>query len=394
MLLLKNARVVDENTDEILDILIEDGKIQKVGKDIEADEAKVINLEKYTVMPAFVEMHAHFRDPGFTYKEDIYTGSLAALRGGYTTVNMMANTNPIVSTPEIYEDIMRRGRELNLIDLFQVVSVTENFDGQTLVDYSKFDSPTLSDDGKGITTSYVLYEALKKAKEHNKLILIHAEDANISKIDYRLGEDLETIRDIEIAKALNARLHFCHVSTVGSIEAIERAKKEGYEITCEVAPHHISLYDMDYKVHPPIRAKADVERLIKAIKDGVVDTIATDHAPHSPEDKAKGAPGMVGLESAFCISYTVLVRENGLDIKRLSSLMSRFGAKSLGVNKGLIKEGYNADLVVLDLDKKVKIEAEKLFSKSKNTPFDQKEFYGEVIATFKDGIIKYGEDNI
>ncbi|CAM3125698.1 dihydroorotase [Streptobacillus felis] len=394
MLLLKNARVVDANTDEKLDILIENGKIKKVEKEINLENVKVIDLSEYTVMPAFVEMHAHFRDPGFTYKEDLYTGSLAALRGGYTTVNMMANTNPIVSTPEVYEDIMKRGRELDLIDLFQVVSVTENFDGVNLVDYSKFDTPTLSDDGKGITTSYVLYEALKKAKEHNKLILIHAEDANISKIDYRLGEDLETIRDIEIAKALNTRLHFCHVSTVGSIEAIERAKKEGYPITCEVAPHHISLYDLEYKVHPPIRKKVDVDRLIKAIKDGVVDTIATDHAPHSPEDKAKGAPGMVGLESAFCISYTVLVKENGLDIKRLSSLMSKFGAETLGVNKGLIKEGYNADLVVVDLDKKVKIEAEKLVSKSKNTPFDQKEFYGEIKATFKDGIIKYGEDNL
>lgn len=390
MILIRNARVVDKNKDEKLDILIKEGYIEKVEKNIlNTNNYEEIDASNYVIMPAFVDLHVHFRDPGFTYKEDLKSGSKAALKGGYTTVNMMANTNPICSTLEIYNDIMKRGKELDLIDLFQVVSVTKDFDGENLVDYSKFNTPTLSDDGKGISSSKIMYEALKKAKENNKLILVHAEDSSISKIDYRLGEDLETIRDIEIAKSLNARLHFCHVSTINSIEAIKKAKLEGYNISCEVTPHHISLYDNDYKVHPPIRNKKDVDSLIEAIKDGTIDAIATDHAPHSKEDKINGAPGMVGLEHAFSISYTKLVLENDISLSKLSELMSYFGAKILNVNKGLIEKGYEADLVFIDLNKKIIIKSEELISKSKNTPFENYEFYGEIKICMKKGVIKY-----
>lgn len=391
--LIKNAIIVDKDSNFKGDILIEDGLIKEIAEKIENDKNyEVIDAKGKVVMPAFVDLHVHFRDPGFTHKEDLETGSKSALRGGYTTVNLMANTKPICDSEEKNKDIVTRGRELDLIDIFQVVAVTQNFDGQNLVDYSKLTTKFLSDDGKGVLSDLTMYNALLKAKENNKTIMVHAETETFSKIDYRISEDLMTIRDLYLAKYTESPVHFCHVSTVDSINAIRRGKEDGVRVTCEVTPHHIYLYDLPYRVHPPIRKKSDKEALIEAIKDGTVDAIATDHAPHTAEDKEKGSPGLVGLETAFCVSYTSLVKENGIDIKLLSKLMSYGGAKLLEVNKGLIKEGYDADLVFVDLDKKVKVNPEEFASKSKNTPFEGMEFYGEILMTMKKGNVKYRKD--
>lgn len=388
--IIKNAYVVDKEKEGFFDILIENGKILEVSKNINVDkDVEIIDAFKKIVMPSFIDLHVHFRDPGFTYKEDLKTGSLAALRGGFTTVNTMANTNPICDSLEIYEDIMKRQKDLNLLDINQIVAVTKNFDGKNLTDFEKFKfAKFFSDDGKAILSEKTMYEALLKAKKYNKIIMLH-EESEISKIDYRFAEDLMTLRDIYLCEKLLAKAHFCHVSTKDSINAIRDAKKRGVKITCEVTPHHIALFNNSYKVHPPIREKLDVKALICAIKDGTVDAIATDHAPHSKEDKEKGSPGLVGLESAFCVSYTTLVKENNVDIKTLSRLLSYFPASFMGIKKGLIKKGYIADLVIVDVDKKVKIESEKFLSKSKNTPFDKMEFFGEVLMTIKDGEIKY-----
>lgn len=391
--LIKNAIIVDKDSNFKGDILIEDGLIKEIAEKIENDKNyEVIDAKGKVVMPAFVDLHVHFRDPGFTHKEDLETGSKSALRGGYTTVNLMANTKPICDSEEKHNDIVTRGRDLDLIDIFQVVAVTENFDGQNLVDYSKLTTKFLSDDGKGVLSDLTMYNALLKAKENNKTIMVHAETETFSKIDYRISEDLMTIRDLYLAKYTKSPIHFCHVSTVDSINAIRRGKEDGVKVTCEVTPHHIYLHDLPYRVHPPIRKKSDKEALIEAIKDGTVDAIATDHAPHTAEDKEKGSPGLVGLETAFCVSYTSLVRENGVDIKLLSKLMSYGGAKLLEVNKGLIKGGYDADLVFVDLDKKIKINPEEFASKSKNTPFEGMEFYGEILMTMKKGNVKYRKD--
>lgn len=388
--LIKNANIVDKDNNIFGEILIENGKIADIGKNLNFDDGfEIIDAKGKTVMPAFVDLHVHFRDPGFTYKEDLKTGSLSALRGGYTTVNTMANTKPVCSDLEIYSDIMKRAKELDLIDINQIVAVTENFDGKNLVDYSKFkNAKFLSDDGKGILSETTMYKAILEAKKFDKVIMIHAE-SELSSIDYRIAEDLMTLRDIYLAKRLGGKIHLCHVSTTDSLEAVRRGKKEGVKVTCEITPHHIALWDNSYRVNPPIREKADVDALIDGILDGTVDAIATDHAPHTKEDKANGSPGLVGLETAFAICNTKLVKERNINIKILSKVMSYGGANLMGIKKGLIKEGYDADLVIVDVDKKVVVDASKFASKSKNTPFDKTELYGEVLMTIKNGEIKY-----
>lgn len=388
--LIKNANIVDKDNNIFGEILIENGKIADIGKNLNFDDSfEIIDAKGKTVMPAFVDLHVHFRDPGFTYKEDLKTGSLSALRGGYTTVNTMANTKPVCSDFETYSDIMKRAKELDLIDINQIVAVTENFDGKNLVDYSKFkNAKFLSDDGKGILSETTMYKAILEAKKFDKVIMIHAE-SELSSIDYRIAEDLMTLRDIYLAKRLGGKIHLCHVSTTDSLEAVRRGKKEGVKVTCEITPHHIALWDNSYRVNPPIRAKADVDALIDGILDGTVDAIATDHAPHTAEDKSNGSPGLVGLETAFAICNTKLVKERNINIKILSKVMSYGGANLMGIKKGLIKEGYDADLVIVDVDKKVVVDASKFASKSKNTPFDKTELYGEVLMTIKNGEIKY-----
>lgn len=389
--LIKNVNIVDKDNNFFGEILIEDGKIIDVGENFIVDEkTEVLDACGKTIMPAFVDLHVHFRDPGFTHKEDLKTGSLSALKGGYTTVNLMGNTKPICDSHEKQQDILKRAKEIDLIDIFQVVAVTKNFESEELVDYSTLKGTKfLSNDGKGVISDLMMYKALLSAKENDKTIMIHAEMEEFSKIDYRISEDLMTIRDIYLSKITDTPIHLCHVSTIDSINAVRQGKKDGVKVTCEVTPHHIYLYDNDYKVHPPIRTEKDVLALVEAIKDGTVDAIATDHAPHTAEDKLKGSPGLVGLETAFCVSYTSLVKNYGLDIKILSKLMSYGGAKLLGVNKGLIQKGYDADLVMVDLDKKIKVDSENFASKSKNTPFEAMEFFGEVLMTMRKGEIKY-----
>lgn len=388
--IVKNAILVDKNINRVGEVKIEDGKIVEIGENLSFDDSyEIIDAKGKTVMPAFVDLHVHFRDPGFTYKEDLKTGSLSALRGGYTTVNTMANTKPICGDLETYNDIMKRAKELDLVDINQIVAVTKNFDGKNLVDYSKFENAKfLSDDGKGVLSETTMYRAILEAKKYDKIIMIHAE-SELSPIDYRIAEDLMTLRDVYLAKRLDGRIHLCHVSTIDSLEAVRRGKKEGVKVTCEVTPHHIALWDNSYRVNPPIREKADVDALIDGIVDGTVDAIATDHAPHTAEDKANGSPGLVGLETAFAICNTKLVKERNIDIRTLSKVMSYGGANLMGIKKGLLKEGYLADLVIVDTDKKIVVDSSKFASKAKNTPFDKMELYGEVLMTIKAGEIKY-----
>lgn len=389
-ILIKNCRIVDETKDFIGDIYIKDGSIVDYGEDLNYS-CKTIFGENLVAMPAFIDMHVHFREPGYTYKEDIYTGSLAALKGGYTFVNLMGNTNPICSNMEVVEYVLNRSRELDLIDIHQVVSITKDFDGETLDHLNTLDKKVkfISDDGMGIQSNLTMYEAMVKAKEKNLTIIAHEEDEEINLVDTRLSENIMTYRDIYLSKLTGAKLHLAHVSTKESIEEIRRAKKEGLKISCEVTPHHIALYDNDYRVNPPIRKKEDVDAIIQGIKDGTVDAIATDHAPHSKEDKEKGAPGISGLETAFSICHTSLVRSGEISLNRLSQLMSRVPGDLMGANKGKIKRGYDGDIVLIDLDKEITIDGENFVSKGKNTPFYGQRYYGQIVATIRKGEIKY-----
>lgn len=394
-LLIKNANIIDAYENFNGDILIIDGKISEIGKEINKTEVETIDAKGLTLMPAFIDTHAHFREPGLTHKEDIESGSKAAAKGGYTGVCLMGNTNPICSTREVVEYVRNRAKEIGLVDIHQCVSITENFGGKSIEHLNAFEDDSelvaITDDGVGVMDSSIMMKAMEKAKENNWIVMSHAEDKTFSKIDMRIAEDLMTIRDLYLAKVTKARLHMAHVSTIESITAIRRAKKEGANVTCEVTPHHIGLTteESNYRVNPPIREKDDVKAIIEGIKDGTVDCIGTDHAPHTQEDKEKGAPGMVGLETAFSICYTDLVKKYGITINKLSELMSRNPANILGMNKGSITIGKDGDLVLVDLNKEVIIDKDKFVSKGKNTPFHGRKYFGEVVMTIKAGKVIY-----
>lgn len=394
-LLIKNAHIVDSNQNFLGDILIINGFIKEIGTNIKQEGVEILNARGLTVMPSFIDTHAHFREPGLTWKEDIETGSKAAIKGGYTGVCLMANTKPICSDKETLDFVRNRAKEVGLIDVHQCLSVTKNFDGKTLdhLDELKNDEKiaAISDDGVGVKNSETMYKALEKTKENGWVIMSHAEDPDFTKMDMRLAEDFMTWRDVELCKITGGRLHMCHVSTKKSMEYITEAKIGGANLTCEVTPHHLALTrDInDYRVNPPIREKEDVDFLIKSIKNGIVDTIGTDHAPHTQEEKKNGSPGMVGLETAFPICYTVLVRDNNVSINRLSEIMSKKPAEILKMNKGTISIGIDGDLVLVDLDKKIKVDSSTFATKGRNTPFEGMEFYGEVQMTIKGGKILY-----
>lgn len=394
-ILIKNAHLIDCNQNFIGDLYIENGKIKELGIDIEKEDVKTIDVNGLVVMPSFIDSHAHFRDPGFTYKEDIETGSLAALKGGYTGVCLMGNTKPICSSKEVLDYVNEKASELGLVDIHQCVTITKNFDGQTIEHLESLENDkrikAISDDGVGVADSKIMMDAMKIAKKNDWVVMSHAETKEFSGVDMRLAENMMTWRDITLAKVTGAKLHMCHVSTKEAMKYIIDGKCDGVNVTCEVTPHHIALTKdiNDYRVNPPIREREDVDFLLKAIKHGDVYCIGTDHAPHTEEDKKKGAPGMVGLETAFPICYTKLVKDGVIRINKLSELMSKNPAELLKMNKGMLSIGMDGDVVVLDLNKKVKINSENFKSKGKNTPFEGMEFFGEVKMTIKNGEILY-----
>lgn len=391
-ILIKNTEMVDHENIQKGDLLIENNIIQQIGKNINENVDITIDGSNKTVLPSFIDLHAHFREPGFTYKEDIESGSKAALKGGYTVVYTMGNTNPVCDNNEVYEEIINKSNKLDLIDLYQVISVTKSLKGEKLTDFESFGENVkfLSDDGKGILSNHMMFQACKEAKKHNIGIMVHGEDEEISPYDYRTAEDIITIRDIYLSKITGCKIHFSHVSTKGSIEVIREGKNQGANITCEVTPHHIYFSDLDYRVNPPIREEEDIKEIIKGIKDKTVDAISTDHAPHSKEDKEKGSPGMIGLETAFSAVYTALVDTKEISLQKLSELMSYNPGKILEIDHGEIKEGALANLVIVDLSEKYILNEEDIVSKSKNTPFLGKTLKGNVKTTIRNGKIMFG----
>ncbi len=386
---VKNVRIIDSAKDFLGEVYIENGIIKEVSRKIDI-ECHTLDGKGKALMPAFVDLHCHFRDPGFEYKEDIESGSKACVAGGYTTAVAMGNTKPICSSEEVYQYMKKRAKEVGLIDIFPVITVTKDFNGKS-IDHLKYLSDEIklvSEDGYDVYDSSVMLEAMKICKEKHIIMMCHCDDLYLKNIDTRASEDIATLRNIYIAEYTGCKIHICHVSTEKSMELIIDAKKRGVNVTCEVTPHHISLNNLSYRVNPSIRDEKDNMCLINAIKDGYVDTISTDHAPHSKEDKEKMAPGLIGLETSFSVSYTALVKENGLSINNLVKIMSETPANILKIKKGKIEKDYEADLVLIDLEKKYKIE-DKFYSKSNNTPFIGKEVYGKILSTLKNGKLVY-----
>ena len=388
-MLLKNARLA---SGQPVDLLLKDGLIAAMGLDLAADGEEVLDCAGRTVLPAFVDLHCHWRTPGFEYKEDIATGSAAAAAGGYTFVNLMPNTKPVCSSADIAHSVMAEAERIGLCAANQTVSITQDFDGRTL-DHLKTlpeDLKFITEDGKGVQSGNVMAKAFAIAAQRGLTIMSHAEDMDISPWDYRLAENIETVRNLHLSEYYGTRLHMCHVSTKEAVEAIGAAKWKGVPVTCEVTPHHLWFADTDYRVNPPIRKAGDVDALIEAIRLGVVDAIATDHAPHTDEEKAAGAAGMVGLETAFGVCYTKLCREKGLPLARLAELMSTAPAEILGLaGHGRVLPGYAADLVLVELDTPYTVDKNALHSKSHNCPYDGAQLFGRVDLTIKGGKVTW-----
>jgi dihydroorotase len=422
-LLIKNGSVYcykNKINGERLDILISDGKIAKVGKNLNY-ECEVIDASGMFVFPGLIDMHVHLREPGFENKETIETGTKAAAKGGITTIVAMANTNPPISLPEVYIDVVERIKKKSVVNVLQSATITKNMEGKEITEMGLFKELgciTFSDDGKPVYDARIMQKALVYARNFDVLILEHPEDVSLSSggvinegvKSLELGvqgipnssESTAVARDILLAKESESRLHLQHISTKESVELIRWAKSMGINVTCEVTPHHLVLteddilghLDTNKKMNPPLRTEEDRESLIKALKDGIVDVIATDHAPHTKFEKSltlQEAPfGTIGLETALPIVFTKLVKERILDFMELIKVFSFNPSKILGLSqKGHISEGADADIVVFDLGKKYVIDEEFFVSKGKNSCFLGFEVYGIVKYTVVGGKVVY-----
>lgn len=419
MILIKNGRVMDpeSKTDERADILIDGDIIRKIGKNIDMEGSiEIIDAEGMIVCPGLIDVHVHFRDPGLTYKEDILTGSRAAARGGFTTVVCMANTKPPADNAETLEYIISEARKSD-INVLQTAAVTEGLSGIQLVDMENLKqcgAVGFTDDGFPIMDSGLVLRAMETAKKLNVPISLHEEDPSLvynsgvnegnaaEKLGIRgasrLAEDVMVARDCIIALETGARINIQHVSSGGSVDIIRYAKSKGADIFAEASPHHFTLTEEDVlkyknnaKMNPPLRTEKDRMKIIEGLKDETIDIIATDHAPHSKEEKEKDfekAPsGIIGLETALALGITTLVKNNHLTIMELLKKMTFNPAKLYGLNSGRIKEGAKADLLVFHPDEKWV--ADEFYSKSCNSPFIGWELSGKVKFTICRGKIVY-----
>lgn len=392
-MLIRNAKDMNGRP---CDVWLSADKIKAIGTGLPVPEGeRVLEAAGLTVLPAFIDTHCHWRTPGLEYKEDIATGSAAAAAGGYTFVNLMPNTKPVCSSPDIVYAVQAKAHEVGLCDANQTVSITKDFDGKTLDHLLTLpaDIKFITEDGNGVQNNAVMARAFAIAAERGLTVMSHAEDREISPWDYRLAENIETARNCHLAEYYGTRLHMCHVSTAEAADMVRQSRRRGARVSCEVTPHHLWFDDsrLQYRVNPPIRKASDAAALVAAIKDGTVSCIGTDHAPHTAEEKANGAAGMVGLETAFAVCYTKLCRMEGLPLEHLSFLLSSGPAQVLGLEdrKGQLAPGFDADLVLVDLDALWTVDAAALHSKSKNCPYDGEKLYGRVVTTVKGGKITW-----
>lgn len=414
-LLIKNALVNGKKTD----VAIEGNRISKIGKDVKGDFEEIINADGLTALPAFIDMHTHLREPGFEYKEDIASGSAAAVAGGYSVVCCMPNTKPVTDNKYIVGYIVNRAKEVDLAKVYPIGAITVGLKGETMAEMGSMKEAgaiAMSDDGQPVATAQMMRLALEYAKDYDLLLCSHCEEKslinggvvnegeNATKAGLKgipsCAEDIMIARDIILAEMLDTKVHICHVSTASGVQLIREAKARGVKVSCETCPHYIAGTDeliLDYntasKVNPPLRTEKDRQAILKGIADGTIDVIATDHAPHHFEDKvvdfSLAANGISGLESAFALSYTYLVESGVITLDRLIELMSKRPAQLLGIESGNLVEGGLADVTLVDVDKEYKIDAKNFKSKGKNTPFDGWKVKGKVVKTIVEGKVKY-----
>lgn len=419
--LIRNGRVIDpaSGKDGIYDVLIEDGIIVSVDASIPEGNNDIIDAAGCFVMPGLVDLHVHFREPGFEYKETIKTGSMAAAHGGVTTVFPMPNTKPVIDSVDMYDKVQKIIDRDAVVNVHQVASVTLGQQGETPVDVAalkKAGCIAISEDGKSVMNSQVYREAMKAAAAEDVLVMAHCEDKNlvnggalnegVASRRYHVNgitnavEDVIVARDILLSKETGCRLHLCHCSTADSVKLIKAAKDEGLKVTGEVCPHHFMLCDediiednADYKMNPPLRSRADMEAVREGLRNGTMDVISTDHAPHSAEEKAKpigAAPfGITGIETSLCLTYTGLVLTGILTPMQMVEKMSYNPAKIAGIDRGTLLPGRPADIIIVNVDDEIVIDRNNFVSKGHNTPFDGYKVKGIVEYTIVGGKIVY-----
>ena len=420
-ILIRNVRAVDAEKDITTDVLIENGTISAVGSELGAAADQVIDGTGLVLMPSLFDMHVHFRDPGQTHKEDVLTGCSAALAGGVTGVLAMPNTKPPCDNPEIIKYVREKAQGTG-VDVYPVGCITGGMSGNGLCDYEAMKAAgciCISDDGRPVENAEMMRQALEMSKENGLLVASHCEDLSIinggimnkGKTSEKLGvkgmdrasEDYITAREMILASSVGARIHICHVSTEGSAAMIRFAKSRGVKVTCETAPHYFMLTDellekrdADYRMNPPLRTPADVRAIIEAVKDGTIDCIVTDHAPHAAEEKAdfeKAPNGVVGLETSLAATLTALYHTGEISLNRIVELMCVNPRKLLGLEAPAIEPGKPADLVLVDTDRKWTVEPDKLHSKSHNTVFKGIELTGKPLVTISGGEIRFDARN-
>ena len=415
-ILLKGAKVYTDNAFSNADIVIENGNILSVGESVSSFAGEVIDCSGKYIFPGFVDVHVHFREPGFSYKETIKSGSMAAAKGGYTSVCTMPNLNPCPDSSEnlkLQLDLIEKDAVINV---YPFGTITKGEKGEELADMDEISNDVIgfSDDGRGVQSDDMMLSAMIKAKELGKIISAHCEvndllfggyihDGEYAKANGHKGicsesEWKQIVRDIELCKKTGVKYHVCHISAKESVDIIRKAKADGVDITCETGPHYLVMNDMmlkdegRFKMNPPIRSEEDRLALLDGILDGTVDMIATDHAPHSAEEKSKGLAksnmGITGLETSFPIMYTKLVENNIISLEKLVELMSIAPASRFGIESG-ITAGKKAALCVFDLDEEYIINSDGFVSMGKATPFEGEKVKGKCLMTICNGQIVY-----
>jgi dihydroorotase len=424
-MLITGGRVIDpaNKIDEILDVLIEDGRVKKIGKGITEKGAVEFDAKSLVVAPGFIDMHVHLREPGREEEETIASGAAAAVAGGFTSIAAMPNTEPAVDNEAAAAFVILQGKKANLARVFPVGSITHGRDGQRLSEMGglvRGGAVAFSDDGDSVRSAEIMRRGLLYAKMFDKVIIEHCEDKDLSGggvmnsgfESTRLGlsgnpaasEEIMVARDITLAGITGGRLHVAHVSTAGSVELVRSAKKRGLKVSCETTPHHICLtdecvrtFDANYKMNPPLRTKADIEAVKAGLADGTIDAIASDHAPHTPEEKDNvfsfTPDGVIGMETALGVAVTELVEKNILTLPQLIEKFTVNPAKILGLPHGTLTPGVQADITIFDPKAKWTVDTSAFRSKSRNCPFGGMELTGKAVCTIVGGLMAYRLEN-
>ncbi len=418
-LLIKGGRVVDpaSGLDAVRDVLLEDGKVARIDESIPALGAEVLDASGSIVAPGFIDMHVHLREPGFTHAEDIESGSRAAAAGGFTSICPMPNTKPVNDSPTVTSYVVQRARQSAAVNVFPIGAITKGSEGVELAaigGMKKAGVVAISDDGRPVMNSRVMRRAMEFARSYDLPVIDHCEDLNLSaggdmheglhSVRWGLGgipaasEDIMVARDIILAEMTGARFHVAHLSSRNAVAMVDYAKQKGLAVSCEVTPHHFTLtdddmlpYDSNYKMKPPLRGCCDRDAAIAGIVSGVVDAIATDHAPHAGSDKMqefeKCPFGILGLETALGLTLEVLVHSGKITVKRMVELFTTGPARILKLDRGTLSPGAPGDVTIFDLGTEWAYDVNKSASKSRNSPFDGRAFKGGPVATIVNGSI-------